>query len=248
MARLRYYSSTGVRRLNNAIEANLEWYFDPSGALPSVALSEVREARLDMPNFPSIEVGTATPSSSDGENALRVYVALRALNLRQASDERLWVYLCHNVDPQYVAQRWLGKRPESDEEAITRVRNHFFVRNNRATVRDNGLSRLWWLGKIATEVDTSDPKGFLTILLHRQDVRSALIERPSVSTNVRVLRAIYATMRKHWEGDRRLFEREIFRGWMRGLNRKGGVILLDALPDRTLSDLVNEQAAEALTS
>ena len=57
---------------------------------------------------------------------------------------------------------------------MQRVLNHFFAVGNRALVRDNGISRLWWLGKIANDVDNEDPLRFLTILLHRQDVRSAL--------------------------------------------------------------------------
>ena len=246
MAGLRYYTSSGVLSLKNSIATNLDWYFEPTARPPFVAPAEIRDTRMALPALDELEVDHSKPSANDGANALHVFNALRNLNLRQAADERLWVYLCHIVNPRYVAERWLAIRPDLDEKAAIMVRNHYFVGSNRAVVRDNGLSRLWWLGRIANDVDESAPGHFLTILLHRQDVRSALIERPSVSTNIRVLRAVYAVMREHWGGDRRLFEREIFRGWMRGLNRRGGVVLLDALPEQQLAELVSELALESL--
>ena len=132
--------------------------------------------------------------------------------------------------------------------AIRKVLNHFFALGNRALIRDNGVSRLWWLGRIAHEAAPANPREFLTILLHRQDVRSALIERPSVSMNRRVLRAIYMIMKESWINGGRLFERETFRSWMVALNRRGGVVLLDALPDEALGRLLREEADGVLAA
>ena len=131
-------------------------------------------------------------------------------------------------------------------DAVREVRNHFFAVGNRALIRDNGVSRLWWLGKIAHDVTPDEPREFLTILLHRQDVRSALIERPSVSMNRRLLRGIYTVMREHWVNGGALFERDAFRSWMVALNRRGGVVLLDALPDDALGQLLHEEADGAV--
>ncbi len=192
---------------------------------------------------------------ADAENAMLIWKALTKLTPQQAADERLWVYLCHEQCAQYVKRRWLGKRPKKDEDAVREVRNHFFVNGNRGLIRDNGVSRLWWLGFIAHNVDDEQPRRFLDILLHRQDVRSALIERPSVSMNVHVLRGVYAVMREHWnEGEGKpledskpsLFQREIFRDWMIGLNRRGGVVLLDALPEKDLGALLRQEAERAI--
>ena len=121
-----------------------------------------------------------------------------------------------------------------------------FAIGNRALVRDNGVSRLWWLGKIAHDVAADGPCEFLTILLHRQDVRSALIERPSVSMNRGLLRGIYSVMREHWSNGGELFKRDAFRSWMVALNRRGGVVLLDALPEDALGRLLREEANYAV--
>ena len=246
MTQLRYYTASVVDDLRQTIGARLDWYYNPQGHPPAPAPGGTRESRLPTPDLSGLVIAPNQPSRTDGENALELYGALPALTLHQASDERLWVYLCHEESQKYVSGRWLTNRPEQDDAAIREVRNHFFAVGNRALIRDNGLSRLWWLGRIANDVAPDNPRDFLSILLHRQDVRSALIERPAVSMNRRVLRLIYEEMRNHWDGGGELFQREVFRSWMIALNRRGGVILLDALPDKALASLVHEEAERSL--
>lgn len=247
MPQLKYYTAQAVKDLWDNVPKQLDTYYgspDPQFGEPIEV--NVRNSYLKMPNFSNLNISVAAPSSTDGDNALIVYQELKELTLHQASDERLWVYLSHHVCPKYVSGRWLRKHPENSDVAIRKVRNHFFAQGNRALIRDNGLSRLWWLGKIASDVVPEAPDVFLTILLDRQDVRSALIERPSVSTNTRVLKVIYGVMREHWLEGSRIFERDNFRGWMRALNRRGGICLLDALPKETLVSLVRDEAEATL--
>lgn len=250
MVKLNYYTTQAVKELRDNIVGNLDWYYNPSSkSPPSVPSGSVRESRLSSPDLTSIigrAGGADQPSHTDRHKALAVFQALSNLTPRQASDERLWVYLCHQKCARYVSWRWLRNRPDKDKAAAREVNNHFFAEGNRALIRDNGVSRLWWLGKIATDVAPKDPDEFLKILLHRQDVRSALIERPSVSMNGRVLRVIYKEMLRHWTNGGKLFERGAFRSWMRALNRRGGVILLDALPDKSLASLVREEAERSI--
>lgn len=247
MTRLRYYTSEALENLRSTIAERLDWYYAPEGPPPSVGLGGVRESRLAAPYLAErLKMDAKRPSKTDVDNALIVYDALSELTPHQASIERMWTYLCHSDCPQYAAARWLEPRPEEDESAVRKVRNHFFARGDRALIRDNAVSRLWWLGKIAHDADPDNPREFLTILLHRQDVRSALIERPAVSMNQRVLRGIYAVMQEHWSDGGALFERTPFRSWMTALNRRGGVILLDALPKKQLLALLREEADRAL--
>lgn len=249
MAQLRYYTSQAVECLRRDVATNLDWYYSPSGPRPSEALStdSIRESRLEAPILSEkLIMDEKNASVTDAENALVVYESLADLTCHQASMERLWTYLCHRDCPHYVAARWLNRRPESDDDAVREIRNHFFALGNRALIRDNAVSRLWWLGKIAHETSADNPREFLEILLHRQDVRSALIERPSVSMNRRVLRTIFGVMRSYWSSDKTLFERETFRRWMVSLNRCGGVVLLDAMREEDLRKLVSEEANAAL--
>ncbi len=245
--RLRYCTVDTLETLRRTVSDRLDWYYAPVNSIHPASFGGFRESTIEVPELADkLTVDGQSPSATDASNALVVYNALRDLSPHQASIERMWVYLCHFDCPQYVAARWLKQRPDDNEQATREILNHFFAKGNRGIIRDNGVSRLWWLGKIAYDVDPEHPGEFLTILLHRQDVRSALIERPSVSMNQKLLRAIYTVMREHWANGGKLFEREAFRNWMIALNRRGGVVLLDALPDNALDRLLREEAEHAV--
>lgn len=245
MTRLRYFTRAVVDLLRDGVDGQVDWYYENGGdefpiPVPPEAL---RETRIEAePLAPLLQPGL----KHDARNALAVYGALRELTPQQASDERFWVHVSHLDCADYIRERWLATHPEDASRAVARVRNHFFAGDARALIRDHGVSRLWWLGRIAHEAHPDDPALFLEIVLHRQDVRSALIERPSVSMNPDVLRSVFAVMRNSWEGDRALFKREVFRAWMARLNRRGGVVLLDALPPSPLDSLVRDEADRAL--
>ena len=244
MTQLQFYTTEALEELRHTIGKRLDWYYAPEGGVPAfVSPTGVRSSQVEAPALAgSLSADKNQPSSTDVDNAMVVYGSLSNLSVHQASIERMWAYLCHCDCPQYVAARWLNRRPQKDEDAAQEVRNHFFAVGNRALIRDNGVSRLWWLGKIAHDVAPENPRQFLTILLHRQDVRSALIERPSVSMNRRVLREIYEVMKDHWNNGGVLFQRETFRSWMIALNRRGGVVLLDSLPGEAIRRLLREEA------
>lgn len=248
MTKLLYYTSEALEHLRATVAERLDWYFAPEGPCPvKLPLNGIRETRLPPPALAGrLSVDRKNPSKSDVDNAVVVYDTLAGLTSHQASIERMWAWVCHCDCPRYVAERWLTDRPKEEEDAVRKVKNHFFAVGNRALIRDNGISRLWWLGKIAHDVSPGDPREFLTVLLHRQDVRSALIERPSVSMNKRVLQGIFVIMYEQWANGGKLFEREAFRSWMIALNRRGGVVLLDALPERELEHLLREEADHAL--
>lgn len=251
MSCFRYYTEAALSSLRQQVLHNLEWYFhgandppQPSGVERPTGTTYVAAVEL-APLLDS--AGHST--EQDPKNAISVYRALGDLKPKDAADERFWVHLCHGDCATYIRERWLHDRPAKDDDAMRKVHNHFFANGSRALIRDNALSRLWWLGHIAHEVAPDDPPLFLQILMHRQDIRSALIERPSVSMNPEVLRAIYTVMLDHWQRDGRknnLFDREVFRNWMIRLNRRGGVILLDALPTEALGELLRDEAKKAL--
>lgn len=257
MTTLKYFTMAAVEELRGNVAKRLDWYYEPSTDMPPQwsqwlkSPDPVREAEIQIePLSKPLESNDQRLDKLDAKFAVAVYRSLQTLTRHQASEERLWTYLCHTEYARYTAARWLDTRPKDDDAAAVRkVRNHFFARGNRALIRDNAVSRLWWLGYIAHEINPDDPLMFLKVILHRQDIRSALIERPSVSMNHNSLRSIYAIMKEHWdaEGDNAaLFQRDAFRRWMVNLNRRGGVILLDALDKKTLDSVLRSEAEEAI--
>ena len=251
MSRFHYYTEAALRSLKRQVVDHLEWYYHGANDPPRPLGVEraVGETYVATTELASLLERDGHSTVQDPQNAIRVYDALRELKPKDAADERFWTHLCHGPCATYIRARWLHDRPTRDDNAVRKIHNHFFASGNRALIRDNALSRLWWLGHIAYEVDPDDPPRFLQILMHRQDIRSALIERPSVSMNPEVLRAVYAIMLDHWQRDGRrskLFDRDVFRDWMIRLNRRGGVMLLDALPPMQLSELLEDEASKAL--
>ncbi|MXY58838.1 MAG: hypothetical protein F4029_03035 [Gammaproteobacteria bacterium] len=247
---VRYYTEEAVGELLGQIVDQKTWYLAPNTAYSSLqSRNPVRDTEIPSGQLANVlKTKGRKPERHDPSNALVVYRALANLTPHQASDIRLWTYLCHNECSTYVASRWLRGRSGSNENVARDIYNHFFVHGNRGLIRDNGISRLWWLGHIAHCVDPGQPERFLDVLLFRQDPRSALIERPSVSRNYRVLKSVYLVMKKDFETkERTLFVRETFREWMKGLNRQGGVVLLDALTDGRLDRLVKREADRAAT-
>ena len=183
MNSLFYFTEKAVSSLRSQIGRHLDWYYGGSGEPP-------RPIGVDRPTgqtqVAAIEIAdhlkTGGRATLDPVNAIGVYRALSDLRPREAADERFWAHVCHGDGvARYIRERWLTNRPEDHEHATRQVRNHFFAKDSRALIRDNALSRLWWLGYIAQEVAPDDPLLFLDILLHRQDIRSALIERPFLS-------------------------------------------------------------------
>ena len=254
MNTLPYFTERAVLSLRAQIGQHLDWYYGGIGEPPRPPVDRpTRHTNLAAIEIADhLKTGDGRAASLDPVNAIGVYRALSDLRPREAADERFWAHLCHgDGGSHYVRERWLTNRPEDQEHAARQVRNHFFAKDSRALIRDNALSRLWWLGYIAQEVAPDDPLLFLNVLLHKQDIRSALIERPFLSMNHDVLRAIYAVMLEHWNQDRqnsKLFVRDVFRDWMVRLNRRGGVVLLDAIPSNALDKLLREEAVEALSS
>ena len=188
--------------------------------------------------------------ASDAEDSLAIYNALQQLTPQQAADPRLWVGLTHFELYEYVRRRWNSPLDSNDDVEKRRnyIRNHWFVRGNRGLYRDNGASRLWWMGRIITliaEDSGLDQHRVGELLLKMTDVRANLIERTSTASNIRLAAEITLTLDLYSE-EPRIFNRQVFRTWMIELNRLGGTILLDALGKPRLRKIVRQQAEKAL--
>ena len=216
-----------------------QWYIE-SRENPLPDTDELRNCLRESDHGPT----------SDAGDSLALHTALEMLTPQQAADHRLWVGLSHFEFYDYVFNRWASSRPQSSDlkeknRQISYVRTHWFVSGARGLVRDNGVSRLWWMGRILKLIANEarlDAAEVGQILLERTDVRAQLIERPATASNIRLAAEITKTLAQ----DRGLIERPVFRRWMISLNQLGGVILLDALRRDDLRRVVHEQANLAL--
>lgn len=181
------------------------------------------------------------------QNCIALYNAMNSLSAYLARDERLWVYLVLTSLLDYTRNRWII--PDDDEQAVSHIRKHFFVTGgHRGIERDNAASRLWWMGFLCSRVDGLTIEQSLQSLLHQYDVRANILERPTVSQSVPIFSAILRKLHTSLDGDKKLFERQLFRDFMKELNLKGGVKLLEALGKEDLDKVMNECIKVALAN
>ena len=181
----------------------------------------------------------------DLENCKILFLALSSLSPYEARDERLWVYLSHTHLLQYSRERW--PIPNSDEQAIKYIHQHFFARNKRDLERNNAISRLWWMSYLCNRIDGFALEDALKVLLFKSDVRANLIERPTASQSIEVFSAVLRRLHHSLQNDGKLFERHPFRRMMKEINSLGGYRMLDCLPSETVADIINEVASQELT-
>ena len=172
----------------------------------------------------------------DAENSELVFKSL-GLTPMQAREERIWAYLCHMDGLNYMRSRW--PIPSDDVEAVKHIQTHFFATSARAIERDNGISRLWWMGFISSRAKGLELSETLEVLTYRADVRANIIERPTTGASVNVFSAILKQLKKSYDGKKVLHERQQFRAFMKEINSVGGVQLLDSLNSRQLNRLTN---------
>ena len=239
---LEYFRTDGVAILRSNISKNLNWYLKNEKSR-NPRLPSRRRTNITV-NLVKLEVDdTASALENDIEHSILLYQALKDLTPHQATDGRLWTCLCHTTYREYVRLRWLSNNRKTNIDKT--ILDHYFVNGIRGLRRDNGISRLWWLGFIAHQVNKRNPKHVLKLINRTADIRLNLIDRPSICSNVRVLRAICKTMDKFLDSDT-LFQRENFRLWMIALNRWGGILVLDTLSNSDLGELIDDEANNAM--
>ena len=94
----------------------------------------------------------------DFENAVSLHESMK-INKVQASDERLWSYLCHVPYFDFVKKRYKPERAmklleleefhqydnEKDRTTIRNyLKNRFFTGTDNRSLRRNGIAFLWW--------------------------------------------------------------------------------------------------------
>ena len=188
-------------------------------------------ASLDVSGHLTLPEGTTQETNKDTENCQLILSILTGLTPAQATDERLWVTLCFNQFSTYAQNRWSLSRAKTMKN---HVNDHWFAQTNRNRMRDNAVSRLWWMGQIATKVPDTDIDDVLRILFFNSDYRSSLLERNSSANSLNVLASIIKVSKDAFDNGHE-FDRDCFRSFMKKVDFIGK---RTALPSLEISDLV----------
>lgn len=240
--KIQFLRSSAVEQLRHSVPSNVGLYYsdyDFTDFFDGVPFSRQTSIEYDTSCIDQIKMPEQA-DNYDAENSVVIYQGFSSLTPEQAADERIWAYLCHFEFFSYAKARWL----DPNEHLSNIVSTHFFARGNRAFMRDNAISRLWWMGYVASklsEVTEYDVGLILKVLMFRSDVRANLLERPSTATNLNVFAAILRLLVESYDSSRSLFERAAFRKFMRRVNVLGGLQIMDVLSiDEIYKELQNE--------
>lgn len=189
----------------------------------------------------TLPTGFTQETNKDLENCKLVGEALKSLTPAQATDERLWVTLCFRDFRDYALARWPLERAKTE---VNHVQDHWFARTSRNRMRDNAVSRLWWMSYIASRVENSTLDEVLRTLFFNSDYRSNLLERNSSANAINVVVSILSISQTAFDNGIE-FDRDKFRSFMKKVDFIGKRTSLPSLSPEELNSLLSPMYAES---
>lgn len=176
---------------------------------------EVEDFELDMSQSKGKE------NLTDEENIQRVYNHMKSLSDSQASDERIWAAYTFSEFVDYMKYRW----PATD---VNDMKNHYlFNYSNQRSLFRNGISRLWWIGRITYDETRLDPYELTKFLCKDQDYIESICGR-NVFNNPDIG---MATLRALFDAEKagKRIDRYVVREIGKYVNLLAGTYILDIL-------------------
>jgi hypothetical protein len=189
--------------------------------------------------------GSSQELNADSKNCKLILEILPSLTPAQATDERLWVTLCFSQFKEYVNERW-PFRVEEETKITNHISNHWFANGVRGRMRNNAISRLWWMGYTAKNIPEFSVDKVFEILFFNSDYRSSLLERNSSANSVNVSTAILRITNDAYNKGIK-YKRECFRDFMMKVDTLGGRSNLAAMDIDSLVTVLNPIYQKAYT-
>jgi hypothetical protein len=178
---------------------------------------------------PDVELVLGKDAANDVENAILIHKAFKdVLNPVQAADRRLWIALTHTVFYTYMTSRWPVENETNNSGTNGTITDRYFA--SRGLFR-NGLSRLFWIAELTYDSSLEDTYEYTRFLMNYQDLINQ-VDGSSLCRNKAVLKAYLKALKKAGEMTER--QKRLF---FNGMCNKGGVRVLDALPQDVMDDL-----------
>ena len=239
---LRYLSEAKLEELRRSVGEHRERYAtgDFADLEPDNGWSiEAGDVGIDRDLLGSLD-GTVRTAEGDRAASVALYRSLPGMTPALAREERVWVRLSHVECLGYARSRWLSGL--DGERVDVQVHRHLFGSGLTGIRDDNALSRLWWNMYISSIADPDDPEGALDLILKTADIRSNFVERPNTAARPPLARAVIRAMRR----DQWITSTErAFREFMIVLNRDGGGVLFETMPDVEVDGIMDACAERA---
>lgn len=226
---LAYFKANVKYNCQNYLCKDNKWIFDKySDSSPLLEFKfEVDEFEMDM--------SLQNPGSTDYNNVIRVYTALKKISDTQAADERLWVGLSHSELWDFMQYRCkLTKENISESKILT---NYFFKHGNKRSLIVHPIARLWWVGRLIYDENSSNP--FRALDYFKTDFSSKVLTlfSSNYTNNPKITRGVLSAIIE-LEKDGYKIKTEEYREILRYVNLLGGIVILDYLSEDELKDKI----------
>lgn len=212
------------------------WIYDVCGGDPF-------QEFIEIPDFDLAPLDKGlTPGEIDLLNCKIVYEKLSFLTESQAADERLWAGLTHGVFYDYMRKRFgydEGKIPNA--KVATRIQTQFFYTQGiRAGFFRNRIAKSWWVGRCTYDKSRENPFEKLDALGSADIVTkiSEIFKSNNFSSNPTILNGIVKCFEYFNEEQIKIIPKDHLRPSLQLLNAIGGNIILDALDEDEIADIL----------
>lgn len=238
-----YIKESALEQLKRNINSNIEKYMQDKEWLNDYFASSgwgewYIQSRINM-NEVKLIVEPEERGKNDFENSKRIYSTLKDLSLTQASDERLWVYLCHVTFWDYMRARWDVEKRLGENASNFIAERYFFMSNRHRALVRNGIARLWWFGYVSFDEHRDDPFELTEFMLSKQDIASSLMER-QYSNNRDFIIATLSVLKEFAETYPKITTKKSIQNLAKYIQQLGGVTILDALDREEIKELVKK--------
>ena len=240
--RLKYLSNATVDTLRENVATNLERYRSGDFSDMMITGDWSIELNLDADLSPLANLDPSNKSEAETSNSRLVWKALSGLTPTLACEEGIWTRLTHVECLEFSRARWLDLNNDN-ENIIKDVEKHFFAPGLTGRRDDNAISRLWWNAYIANLAIPGPGLEALDMILKRADFRLNLVERSLTASRPTLAAAIVRTIKRK---EKWMTAQEInFREFMKTLNRLGGGIVFESMPEADVDAFMDDCAARA---
>lgn len=184
--------------------------------------SIIKESNVEVDEL-SLDMSAEKPELTDFENIKRVYNNFNMLTPSQATDERIWVAYALDSFKDYMKYRW-GESAD----------RYFFAESARRSLIRQGIGRLWWIGHLTIDHDSSEPYKYLEYAIRKQDIMENILGR-NFSSNKSITKGIIgACIDCEKEGTE--ITRNLLRELAKYINLLGGIHILDAFTESEIHE------------
>ena len=187
------------------------------------------------------------PPNRADRQALDFYDSLTGMTPETATDENVWVWMCHFRLHAYSIGRW---RRTASTNLSQYVKAHWFSDSSGQEFRmRNTAARTWWIAHTAVKAASASGGAFTAqqALAHyaRNAVHWHLLMKDQFSRSSLMLSELTRVLLNEAQG---ISAEKGFRAVLRALNLESGTRVLDALPRQMLRDIITGYVDDVMSN